>query len=78
MRLFLDTNVPTMGNIIDKKETIITTNECRSIVRRVTTVLCPNGQYRYPVDYYDGTPGGVKVSENERKRIAIPGYKQLI
>ena len=67
-----------MGNIIDKKETIITTNEGRSIVRRVTTVLCPNGQYRYPVDYYDGTPGGVKVSENERKRIAIPGYKQLI
>ena len=67
-----------MGTIIDKKETIITTNEGRRIVRRVTTVLCPNGQYRYPVDYYDGTPGVVKVSESERQSIAIPGYKQMI
>lgn len=44
----------------------------------MTTVLCPNGQYRYPVDYYDATPGVVKVSESERQRMAVPGYKQLI
>lgn len=50
----------------------------RSRNRRVTTVLCPNGQYRYPVDYYDATPGVVKVSESERQRMAVPGYKQLI
>ncbi len=67
-----------MGKIVDTKETIITTNEGLKLVRRVTTVLMPNGRYRYPVDYYDATPGPVRVSKEELDRIRIPIYKQLI
>ena len=63
---------------IGTKETIITTNEGLKLVRRVTTVLMPNGKYRYPVDYYDATPGAVLVTEAERQRIRIPVYKELI
>jgi hypothetical protein len=33
----------------------------REIIRRVTTVLCPNGKYRYPVDYYDATEGLIEI-----------------
>ena len=32
-----------MGKIVGTKETIITTNEGLKLVRRVTTVLMPNG-----------------------------------
>ena len=67
-----------MGQIVGAKETIITTNEGLKLVRRVTTVRMPNGKYRYPVDYYDATPGTVKVSTQELERIRIPVYKQLI
>ena len=67
-----------MGQIVGTKETIITTNEGLKFVRRVTTVRMPNGKYRYPVDYYDATPGTVKVSTQELERIRIPVYKQLI
>lgn len=47
-------------------------------VRRVTKVLCPNGKYRYPVDYYDATPGAVKVSRKEHESLGIPVYEKLI
>jgi hypothetical protein len=67
-----------MGKIVGTKETIITTNEGLKLVRRVTTVLMPNGKYRYPVDYYDATPGAVAVTPQELERIRIPVYKQLI
>lgn len=67
-----------MGKIIGTKETIITTNEGLKLVRRVTTVLMPNGRFRYPVDYYDATPGTVKISTEELNRRRIPVYKQLI
>lgn len=67
-----------MGQIVGTKETIITTNEGLKLVRRITTVRMPNGKYRYPVDYYDATPGTVKVSTQELERIRIPVYKQLI
>lgn len=67
-----------MGKIVGTKETIITTNEGLKLVRRVTTVLMPNGKYRYPVDYYDATPGPVRVTREELDRIRIPVYKQLI
>lgn len=67
-----------MGTVISKKETKITADDGRTIIRRVTTVLRPNGRYRYPVDYYDATPGAVKISDRERKHLAVPGYKQLI
>jgi len=67
-----------MGKIVGTKETIITTNEGLKLVRRVTTVLMPNGKYRYPVDYYDATPGPVKITKEELERVRIPVYKQLI
>lgn len=37
-----------MGKIINREETVIKTDDGRSFVRRVTTVLRPNGLYRYP------------------------------
>ncbi len=67
-----------MGKIIDIKETPITTNEGIKLIRRETTVLMPNGRYRYPVDYYDATPGTVKVTTQELERMRIPVYKRLI
>jgi len=67
-----------MGTIVGTKETIITTNEGLKLVRRVMTVRMPNGKYRYPVDYYDPTPGTVKVSSQELERLRIPVYKQII
>lgn len=67
-----------MGTIVGTKETIITTNEGLKLVRRVTTVRMPNGKYRYPVDYYDATPGTVRITSEELNRKRIPVYKQLI
>ena len=67
-----------MGKILDTKETLITTNEGLKLIRRVTTVQMPNGRCRYPIDYYDATPGTVKVSTDELNRIRIPVYEQLI
>lgn len=63
---------------VSTQETFITTNEGLKLVRRVTTVQMPNGRFRYPVDYYDATPGAVAVSPEERERIRIPVYKELI
>ena len=67
-----------MKAIIRKQVSTFTTDDGRDFVRRVTTVLCPNGKYRYPVDYYDATPGAVKISKRERDHLAVPGYKQFI
>lgn len=67
-----------MGKIIDYKITKIVTDEGVALFRRVTKVLMPNGKYRYPVDYFDATPGVVHITEEERKRIAIPVYEKLI
>ena len=67
-----------MGKIIDKTITKIVTEEGISLFRRVTKVLMPNGKYRYPVDYFDATPGVVKVSKEEMDKVAIPVYKKLI
>ena len=67
-----------MGKIIDKTITKIVTEEGISLFRRVTKVLMPNGKYRYPVDYFDATPGVVKVSKEEMNKVAIPVYKKLI
>ena len=66
-----------MGKIIDKTITKIVTEEGISLFRRVTKVLMPNGKYRYP-DYFDATPGVVKVSKEEMNKVAIPVYKKLI
>ena len=67
-----------MGKIIKKEEQRITTDDGREIIRRVTTVLRPNGLYRYPVDYYDATEGAVKITQRERDHLSVPGYKCLI
>jgi hypothetical protein len=67
-----------MGKIIKKEEQRITTDDGRKIIRRVTTVLRPNGKYRYPVDYYDATEGLVEISQRERDHLRVPGYKNLI
>ena len=65
-------------NIVDVKEQIITTNEGMKLVRRVRTVRMPNGRFRYPVDYYDATPGAIAVTPEERQRISIPLYSHVI
>jgi hypothetical protein len=67
-----------MGNVIGIKETLITTNEGIKLIRRVRTVRMPNGRLRHPVDYYDATPGTVKVSTQELERMRIPVYEHLI
>lgn len=67
-----------MGVIINKEKKKITTSDGIVLVRRVTTVRLPNGKYRYPIDYYDATPGAVKVSEKEMENLKVPGYKQII
>lgn len=67
-----------MGKIINKTITKIVTDEGILLFRRVTTVLMPNGKCRYPVDYFDATPGVVKISKEEMNKIAIPAYKKLI
>lgn len=67
-----------MRKVISKTITKIVTDEGITLFRRVTKVLMPNGKFRYPVDYYDVTPGGVVITDEERKHIAIPGYKQVI
>ena len=67
-----------MRVVINIKEKTVTTNEGMKLVRRVTTVRMPNGIERHPVDYYDPTPGTIKITRSERNRIRIPVYKQLI
>ena len=66
-----------MGKIINKTITKIVTEEGISLFRRVTKVLMPNGKYRYPVDYFDATPGVVKISKEEMDKVAIPVYPQI-
>ena len=46
--------------------------------RRVTEVIMPNGKRRYPVDYFDATPGVVKVTKAERHKLSIPVYDKII
>ncbi|MBQ9677583.1 MAG: hypothetical protein IJV44_05540 [Prevotella sp.] len=64
--------------VIDVKEQQITTNEGKKLIRRVTTVQMPNGRYRYPVDYYDPTPGPVRITKEEQERRRIHIYQQII
>ena len=49
----------------DRKITRVVTDEGVMLYRRVTEVLMPNGKWRYPVDYFDATPGVVKVTKDE-------------
>lgn len=67
-----------MGKIIGSKETKIVTNDGIQLIRRVTTVQMPNGNYRYPVDYFDASPGAIEMTQEKLDKIRIPVYKQLI
>ena len=67
-----------MGVIINQRTTHVRTAEGLDLARRVTTVRMPNGKYRYPVDYYDATPGAVHVTSSELENLKIPVYQQLI
>lgn len=62
----------------DRKITRVVTDEGDMLYRRVTEVLMPNGKWRYPVDYFDATPGVVKVTKDERRKLAIPVYDKII
>lgn len=67
-----------MGNVLGTKETLITTNEGLKLIRRERIVRMPNGNLRHPVDYYDATPGTVKVTTQELERMRIPVYERII
>lgn len=67
-----------MGTIVGTTKTKIRTSEGNVLFRRVTTVRMPNGKYRYPVDYYDATPGTVEVSDKELENLRNPIYKQVM
>ena len=67
-----------MGKIVSISEQPITTNDGQKFIRRVMKISMPNGKFRYPVDYYDATPGAVKVTAEELERIRIPVYDRLI
>ena len=62
----------------DRKITRVVTDEGVMLYRRVTEVLMPNGKWRYPVDYFDATPGVVKVTKDERRKLGIPVYDKII
>ena len=67
-----------MGKIVDRKITKIVTLDGMEIIKRVTTVLMPNGKYRYPVDYYKVNTGAVEMFSDQLDKVRIPVYKQLI
>ena len=67
-----------MGTILGSTKTKIKTGEGTLLYRRVTTVRMPNGKLRYPIDYYDATPGTVEVSDRELNNLRNPLYMQLM
>ena len=67
-----------MGTILGRTKTKIKTSEGNVLYRRVTTVRMPNGKLRFPVDYYDATPGTVEVTDKELESLRNPVYKQLL
>ena len=67
-----------MSNVLATKETPITTNEGIKLICRERTIRMPNGNLRHPVDYYDATPGTVKVTTQELERMRIPVYERII
>lgn len=67
-----------MGRIVGSHKTKVRMDDGNIYVRRVTKVLCGNGKFRHPADYYDATPGAVKVSPKELEQPSIPVYKKLL
>ena len=67
-----------MRKIIDVKEEPFATNSGLKLIKRVTTILMPNGKCRRPVDYYEASSEPVLISKEERERRRIPVYPELI
>lgn len=67
-----------MGTIVGSDKRKVRMDDGNIYIRRVTKVLCNNGKLRHPVDYYDATPGAVRVSSKELEQLSIPVYKKLI
>jgi hypothetical protein len=67
-----------MRKVVRIKEQPITTNSGLKLIRRVTTILMPNGKYRHPVDYYDVSEEPVLITKEERNRRRIPVYEEII
>ena len=67
-----------MRKIIDVKEEPFTTNSGLKLIKRVTTILMPNGKCRHPVDYYEASSEPVLITKEERERRRIPVYPKLI
>lgn len=67
-----------MRKVIGVKEQPITTNSGLKLIRRVTTILMPNGKLRNPVDYYDASNEPVLITKEERARRRVPVYKEII
>lgn len=71
-------NYVVMRKVIDIKEQPITTNSGLKLIRRVTTILMPNGKYRHPVDYYDASNEPVLITTEERNRRRVPVYPEVL
>ena len=67
-----------MRKVINVKEQPITTNSGLKLIRRVTTILMPNGKLRHPIDYYDASTEPVLITSEERKRRRVPVYQEVI
>jgi len=67
-----------MRNVVDIEEKPITTNSGLRLIRRVTTILMPNGKFRRPVDYYDASNEPVLITKEERDRRRVPFYQEII
>lgn len=67
-----------MRKVINIMEQPITTHSGLKLIRRVTTILMPNGKLRHPVDYYDASNEPVLITEEERNRRRVPVYQEVI
>ena len=67
-----------MRKVINVQEQPITTNSGLKLIRRVTTILMPNGKLRHPVDYYDASNEPVLITKEERNRRRVPVYQEVI
>lgn len=67
-----------MRKVVNIKEQPVTTNSGLKLIRRVTTILMPNGKYRHPVDYYENSEEPVLITQEERNRRRIPVYEEIL
>lgn len=67
-------NMKTIRKVVDVTDTPIETVGGRKLIRRVETILMPNGRYRYPVSYIDKTPGFRVISREEWQASRIPSH----